>query len=108
MIPEITREELKEKIDRKDSFTLVETLPATAYLMVHLPGAVNLPLDGLEEKANSVLPDKSAEIVVYCATPSCHASVEAAQKLMGLGYTNVKDFTGGKQDWIDAGFPTAG
>jgi rhodanese-related sulfurtransferase len=108
MIPTISREELKAKMDRKDSFTLVETLPAGAYLMIHLPGAINLPLKGLEERASSVLPDKSAEIVVYCATPDCHASEEAARKLMGLGYANVKDYAGGKQDWIDAGFPTAG
>src|SRR3954447_23641819 len=108
MIPVISRDELKAKIDRKDSFFLVEALPATAYLMVHLPGAINLPLDGLEGLAPSVLPDKSAEVVVYCATPSCNASEAAAEKLIGLGYSNVKDYAGGKQDWIDAGFPVTG
>ena len=41
----ISRDELKQKIDRKDDFFLVETLPATAYHHAHLPGAINLPPD---------------------------------------------------------------
>jgi rhodanese-related sulfurtransferase len=108
MIPTISREELKAKIDRKDDFVLVETLPATAYLMVHLPGAINLPFDRVEELGPSLLADKAAEIVVYCATPTCTASEDTARKLIDLGYTNVKDYAGGKQDWIEAGFSVAG
>lgn len=63
----ITRDELKEKIDRKDNFILVETLPATSYHHEHLPGAINLPPDKVRELAPTVLPDKAAEIIVYCA-----------------------------------------
>ena len=59
--------ELKEKIDRKDKFLLVETLPAQYYNHDHLPGAVNLPPDQIAQLAPKVLPDKTAEIVVYCA-----------------------------------------
>ncbi len=103
MIPVITREELKAKMEGKDDFVLVEVLDATAYLMSHLPGAINLPLARFDELVGSVLPDKSAEIVVYCATPTCHASDEAAQRLIEMGYTNVKDYAGGKQDWFNAG-----
>lgn len=66
----ISREELKVKIDRKDDFRLVETLAPHAYHMAHLPGAINLPPNRVAELAPQVLPDKSAEIVVYCASPS--------------------------------------
>lgn len=66
----ISREELKAKIDRKDDFTLVETLAPQAYYLVHLPGAINLPPNRVEELAPQRLPDKSAEIVVYCASPT--------------------------------------
>jgi rhodanese-related sulfurtransferase len=66
----ISREELKAKIDRKDNFTLVETLGPQAYHMVHLPGAINLPPNRVEELAPQRLPNKSAEIVVYCASPT--------------------------------------
>ena len=66
----ISRDELKKKIERKDTFLLVETLPTTAYQHLHLPGAINLPPDQVRELAPKLLPDKDADIVVYCASPS--------------------------------------
>jgi len=70
MVATIARDELKEKISRGDKFTLVETLPAQTYHHAHLPGAINLPPDRVSELAPTLLPDKSAEIVVYCANPT--------------------------------------
>ena len=67
MVQTISRDELKQKLDRKDNFLLVETLPTTAFQHAHLPGAINLPPDRLKELAPTLLPDKNAEIVVYCA-----------------------------------------
>ena len=69
-MPTISREELTQKIDRGDKFFLVETLPAEAYHHAHLPGAINLPPDKVREMAPRLLPDKSGEIVVYCAKPT--------------------------------------
>ncbi len=66
----ISRDELKQKIDRKDNFLLVETLPQTAYQHAHLPGAINLPPDQVPSGAPRLLPDKNADIVVYCASPA--------------------------------------
>ena len=66
----VSREELKGKMGRGERFTLVETLPEVAYHHGHLPGAINLPPDRVRELAPRVLPDKSAEIVVYCASPT--------------------------------------
>jgi rhodanese-related sulfurtransferase len=63
----ISREELKRKIDAKEYFFLVETLPTNYYREGHLPGALNLPPDKVHELASSVLPDKNAEVIVYCA-----------------------------------------
>jgi rhodanese-related sulfurtransferase len=70
MIPTISRDELKQKIDRGDRFTLVETLPEVMYQQGHLPGAVNLPPKQVRELAPRVLPDKEADIVVYCGGPT--------------------------------------
>ena len=70
MINTISRDELKQKIDRHDDFTLVETLPKVAYEHAHLPGAINLPSDQVNVLAPKLLPDKNAEIVVYCASPT--------------------------------------
>jgi len=70
MVKTISRDELKQKIDRKDDFRLVETLSATSYQHNHLPGAINLPPEKVAELAPQLLHDKSAEIVVYCASPT--------------------------------------
>ena len=70
MLKTISRDELKQKIDREDDFILVETLPAATYHHAHLPGAINLPPEKVRELAASLLPDKDAEIIVYCANPT--------------------------------------
>jgi len=70
MISTISRDELKIKIDRRDNFLLVETLPRTTYQHAHLPGAINLPPDQVQQLASTLLPDKAADIVVYCAKPT--------------------------------------
>ena len=61
----ITREELKEKIELGADFVPVDTLGAEYYQDSHLPDAINLPLEEID-RAEEVLPDKGAEIVVYC------------------------------------------
>jgi rhodanese-related sulfurtransferase len=70
MIGTITRDEVKAKMDRKEDFLLVEALPRPYYRHTHLPGAINLPPDQVQELAPALLPDKAAEIIVYCASPT--------------------------------------
>ncbi len=67
----ITRDELKAKLDRGDDFVLVEALPEETFQHAHLPGAVNLPPERVGELAPEFLPNKGAEIVVYCSDPAC-------------------------------------
>ena len=66
----ISRDELRAKIDRGDSFVLLETLPNIAYQHAHLPGAINMPPEQVKALAAELLPDKDADIVVYCASPT--------------------------------------
>lgn len=101
----ITREQVAAKIDRGEA-TVVEALPGSYYEDAHLPGAINVPHDAVDELAAALLPDKRAEIVVYCSDGACQNSTLAAERLTQLGYVNVYDYEGGKQDWIDAGLPT--
>ena len=68
MVEDISREMLKEKMDRGDDFVLVETLDEEHYEFAHLPGAVNLP-PGQINQAQELIPDNNAEVVVYCASP---------------------------------------
>jgi rhodanese-related sulfurtransferase len=70
MVQTISRDELKQKIEHKEQFLLVETLAETAYHHAHLPGAINLPPDQVNKLAPQLLPDKNAPIVVYCASPT--------------------------------------
>jgi len=70
MAETISRDELKQKIERNEHFTLVEALAPDKYAHAHLPGAINVPVDRVRELAPSMLPDKNAEIVLYCASPT--------------------------------------
>jgi rhodanese-related sulfurtransferase len=98
----IDRNTLQHKLGR---VTLVEALPEKYWRDGHLPGAKHLPHDQVRQLAPSVLPDKDAEIVAYCASATCQNSHIAAKTLVQLGYTNVAVYGGGKQDWQDAGLP---
>lgn len=105
MVTKITRDQLKAKLDRGEDVVLVEALPPMYYEDAHLPGAINIPHDRVDELAPSLLPDHSAQIVVYCANAPCQNSGIAARRLAALGYSDVLDYDDGKQDWIEAGLP---
>ena len=107
MAENITREELREKIERGDDFVLVDALSPAHYASSHLPGAVNLPYEFVDE-AEKVLPDKNAEIVVYCMNEKCASSSEESRELEEMGYKRVLHFSAGKQAWMEAGLPTEG
>ncbi len=101
----ISRGELKAKLDRGGAFVLVDTLPEAAYRKHHLPGAINIPSDDIVTVAPDRIPDRGAEIVVYCANGPCKRSRLAAERLAALGYRRVRDYHEGKTDWIAAGLP---
>jgi rhodanese-related sulfurtransferase len=65
----ISRDELRSKLNRREKFVLLETLPKNSYDHAHIPTAKNLPPDEIKSVA-SLVPDKNAEIVVYCANPT--------------------------------------
>ena len=103
----ISREELKEKLDRGDDFKLVMTLGDWAYRLSHIPGSINVSsFEKAEELLQSVKPDD--EIVVYCSDPLCIASQAGYRYLKELGYKNVRRYAGGLSDWQAAGYPLEG
>lgn len=107
MVQAVTREELEAKINRGEDFVLVDALGVGHYKSSHLPGAINLPYEFVDD-AEKVLPDKDAEIVVYCMNAGCSASGEEARELTEMGYSRVLHYAAGKQDWIRAGLPVEG
>ncbi len=108
MLPEISREELKEKLDHPKKVVLLETLTPEEYRQAHLPGALNLPPEEVDKLASELVPRKDLEVIVYCAGPGCRTSERVVQQLVAMGYPNVRHYSGGKRDWIQAGLPLAG
>jgi rhodanese-related sulfurtransferase len=102
-LPEISEQELAARLASATPPVVAEILGPQQFASGHLPGAINLPLDGLVENAARLLPDKGAEIVVYCSSVTCQNSHIAERKLRSLGYRNVRVFAGGKAAWRDAG-----
>jgi rhodanese-related sulfurtransferase len=66
VVANIGRDELRAKISRGDPFVLLEVLAPQYYRHSHLPGALNLPPGKVAEIAPDLLPNKDAEIVLYC------------------------------------------
>ena len=100
----ITRDDLREKMERGDDFVLIEVLSPDSYEKHHLPGAINIPLGkGFEKSVQQAIQDKDQEIVVYCSDENCDASPTAAKKLERLGYQRVLDYEKGKVDWMKSG-----
>lgn len=100
---EISVDELNSRLHAASPPVVAEILGPQYFEAGHLPGAINLPLEGFGENALRSLPNKSADIVVYCASATCQNSDIAARKLQSLGYQNVRLFRGGKAAWKDAG-----
>ena len=98
----ISREELKKKIDNNDEFKLVMTLGDFAFNAKHIPGSIQIDN---EEKRKKKLLSPEDEIVVYCSGPNCTASLKAYSLLAKAGFTNIRRFAGGLEEWEDAGYP---
>ncbi len=75
---------------------LIDVRKPDEYSQKHIPGSINIPLDGLEKKIAGYVPDKQTEIIVYCAKGV--RSRQAAEILTKLGYKNVYNL-GGIDQW---------
>ena len=104
MASTITRDELTRLIEAGE-VTVVDTLTEPHFAQGHLPGAIHLHFEAVRERAAELLPDKHAAIVTYCSNTACGNSESAANQLVALGYTNVRKYAEGKQDWEAAGLP---
>jgi rhodanese-related sulfurtransferase len=105
MVQVISRQELQARLAAAKPPIVLEALPEKYYRQGHLPGALHMPHDQVDGLAPAILPDRSAQIVVYCANAQCRNSHIAAHSLSVLGYTNVSVYAGGKKDWDEAGLP---
>lgn len=96
MYQQITQQEAKRIMDSEEAHIILDTREQYEFDEGHIPGAILIPYTEIENKAEEILPDKTAQILVYCR--SGRRSKIASEALAGLGYTNVKEF-GGIIDW---------
>jgi sulfur-carrier protein adenylyltransferase/sulfurtransferase len=102
-IREITVNDVQDKFNPENGFTLLDVREDDEWQQGHLDKAVFLPRGFLEVKADKVLADKSQPIVVYCAGGV--RSALAAKTLQDLGYTDVYSMRGGFNEWKNNGMP---
>ena len=92
----ITAEEAKRIMDSEEGYIILDVRTQEEYDQGHIPGAVVISHEEIAEKAEEVLTDKDQLILVYCR--SGRRSKIAAEALVELGYTNIREF-GGILDW---------
>ena len=92
----ITAEEAKAIMDRETDYVILDVRTQAEYDSGHIPGAVLIPNTEIEVRAAEELPRKDQLILVYCR--SGNRSKQAAEVLVRLGYTNIREF-GGINDW---------
>ena len=93
---QITPAEAKEIMDKEDGYVILDVRTQEEFDEAHIDGAILIPDYEIADKAEGVLKDKGQLILVYCR--SGRRSKLAAEELVKLGYTNVKEF-GGIIDW---------
>src|SRR5438477_10170791 len=102
-IKEVSVQEVRDKLNPDNGFTLVDVREGDEWEQGHLDKALFLPRGFLEVKADKTLTDRNQPIVVYCAGGT--RSALAAKTLQDLGYSNVYSMRGGFTEWKNNGMP---
>ena len=102
-IQECTIEQVKGKLDRHEPFEFIDVREDKEYAQDHARGATHLGRGVLERDVETLIPNKQAEIVLYCG--GGYRSALAAHSLRQMGYSNVASMMGGIKAWRDAGYP---
>jgi len=102
-VKEISLEDVKAKLDRGETFLLVDVREESEYAADHLPGAVHLGKGIIERDIENRVPDPATPLVLYCG--GGFRSAMAADNLQKMGYTNVLSMQGGIRGWRGRAFP---
>lgn len=93
---QITMDEAKEIFETPGDYIILDVRRADEYAGGHIPGAINVANESINDTCPEELPDMNQTIYVYCR--SGNRSKQASEKLVSLGYTNIIEF-GGILDW---------
>jgi molybdopterin/thiamine biosynthesis adenylyltransferase/rhodanese-related sulfurtransferase len=100
-IPEVSIDEVKNRVERGENWTLLDVREREEYREGHLEGAISLPRGFLEMRVEETVADKTKPIIAYCAGGV--RSLIAARTLKEMGYENVVSMSGGYTAWKNAG-----
>jgi molybdopterin/thiamine biosynthesis adenylyltransferase/rhodanese-related sulfurtransferase len=100
-IEEIDPAEVKELLD--EGVVIVDVRGTEEAAIGHLPGAKLIPRGHLEQRIEAAVPDRSANVILYCAS-GVRSAYAARTMRDDLGYKNVKSMTGGITLWKDRGY----
>ena len=103
-VRETTVDQVKARLDRGEKLLLVDVREDSEWAKDHIPGATHLGKGVLERDAEARLPDKGAEVILYCG--GGFRSALAADNLQKMGYRRVYSLAGGWRDWNKRGLPT--
>jgi rhodanese-related sulfurtransferase len=101
-IREVTIDEVKARLDRREKFLLIDVREESEYAADHLPGAVHLGKGIIERDVEDRVPDQNTSMVLYCG--GGFRSALAADNLQKMGYTQVLSMDGGIRGWREKGF----
>ena len=101
-IRECTVADVRQRLDRGDRFHFVDVREDSEFAVDHAAGARHIGRGILERDVENLIPDKGADIVLYCG--GGYRSALAADSLQRMGYTNVVSMDGGMRAWREAGY----
>jgi len=101
-IRECSINDVHERIQRGETFRLLDVREESEYAAGHLPGATWLGKGIIERDIEVVVPDPNTELVLYCG--GGYRSALAADNLQKMGYTNIISMDGGYRGWTEAGY----
>lgn len=101
----ITTERLKELLDEKKDFTLVDARTKEEYQEAHIDKAVNIQEKNFAELASLLPANRNALLVFYCNGVKCGKSKKVAAKAQDAGYTNILVYIDGFPVWEEKGMP---
>jgi rhodanese-related sulfurtransferase/DNA-binding HxlR family transcriptional regulator len=101
----ISREELLARLEAGEPLVVVDVRPIEEYRAAHLPGALSIPLDELEQRLRELPQER--QIVAYCRGPYCAFAPEAVRTLRAHGY-DARHLRDGLPEWAAAGGRTMG
>jgi rhodanese-related sulfurtransferase len=102
-VRETTVDDVKDKLDNREQFVLVDVREESEFAKDHLPGAVHLGKGVIERDIETRVPDLNAPLVLYCG--GGFRSALSADNLQKMGYTNVLSMDGGIREWREKNYP---